>query len=403
MEFRYIAYTKAGKKREGTLEAKTTEAAAEALHSKGWTVISVAEASALGLDRFLALNIGGVPLKEKVLFFRQMAYMLGAGLPLVNGLEVLSKQAKNKAFKKVMKVVVSDVRAGAQLNTAMRKHREIFDKITVNLIRAGEESGKLEEVFERLAADFEKRQEFTGKVRGAMIYPAIIMIMVVAVVAVLLIFMVPAVEELFGEFDAELPFATAMMISLSNALRGFWGIFGLFMCAALALFYRYYRSTKEGKKVTDGLILKVPIFGELTRKTVLARFARTFSMLLTSGVEILDAINLTSESLNNEVYSEALKQASIAVEKGGSLAKVIARSEVFPPIVAEMIAVGEKTGKLDEIVDKMGDYFEREADQMASNLTKTMEPAIMVVVGFIVGFIALSIYTPIFKLGNVIK
>lgn len=403
MEFKYVAFTKAGQKKEGIVEAENLDKAADKIQSKGWSLVEVSEASALGIEKLLELNIGGVPIQEKVLFFRQMSYMLGSGLPLVTGLEVLYKQAKNKAMKAALKTVVSDVRGGAQLYSALKKHPKIFRNVTINLIKAGEESGKLDEVFERLATDFEKQDEFMGKVRGAMIYPAIIMLLTVVVVVILMIFMIPAVEELYGEFEADLPFITRVLVSISNGARSIWGVLVLVFLIVGALFLRYYRNTKEGRLATDGFLLKIPVFGELTKKSALARFSSMFSMLLTSGVEILDALNLTAESLTNAVYSEALKSAAQAVEKGGSLAKVIEKFEEFPPIVSEMIDVGEKTGKLDEIADKMGDYFEREAAQMADNLTKLMEPAIMIIVGFIVGFIALAVYTPIFQLGNVIR
>lgn len=403
MEYKYTAITKGGKKKEGTIESDSAEKVASLLHDKDLTVVEIRESSVFDLSRLASINIGSAPLQDLVLFFRQMSYMLSSGLPLVNGLEVISKQARNKALKEAVKKIVEDVRGGAQLYLAMSKHPKIFDKISISLIRAGEESGNLDLIFDRLATDYEKRQSFIGKVRGAMIYPLIILVLMVVVVIALLIFMIPSLKDLFSEFGAKLPPATAFLVGLSDVFSSFWGVVILLVIAVAVLGVRAYRGSKEGKRVTDRLILKIPVFGQLTQKTLLAQFSRTFSMLLKSGVSILNSINLTADALGNEVFAEALTEAAAAVERGGSLAKVISEKEEFPPIVSEMIAVGEKTGKLDDITAKMGDYFEREADQMASDLTKFIEPVIMVVVGGMVLFIALAVYTPLMSLGDVIK
>lgn len=403
MEYKYSAITKGGKKKEGTVESDSAEKVADLLHEKGLTVVEIREASVFDVSRLAAVNIGKVPLQDLVLFFRQMSYMLSSGLPLVNGLEVISKQARNKALQAAVVKLTEDVRGGAQLYLAMSKHPKIFDKISISLIRAGEESGNLDLVFDRLATDYEKRQSFNGKVRGALIYPVIIFVLMIIVVTALMIFMIPSLKDLFNEFGAKLPPTTAFLVGLSDAISGIWGIVILLVIAVAALGVRAYRASKEGKRVTDRLILKIPVVGSLVQKTLLAQFSRTFSMLLKSGVSILNAINLTADALGNEVFAGALHEAAGTVERGGSLAKVIASVEEFPPIVAEMLAVGEKTGKLDEISNKMGDYFEREADQMASDLTKFIEPVIMVVVGGMVLFIALAVYTPLMSLGDVIK
>jgi len=403
MEYTYSAITKGGKTKTGTIEADTPEKVADLLHDKNLTVVEIRERSVFDLSRLATINIGKVPIQDTVLFFRQMSYMLSSGLPLVNGLEVMSKQARNKMLQSAVKKIVEDVRGGAQLYLALAKHPKVFDKISISLIRAGEESGNLDMVFDRLATDYEKRQSFEGKVKGAMIYPAIILVLMLVVVVALLIFMIPSLKDLFSEFGAKLPPATAFLVGLSDVFSGIWGIVILLVVAVAVFGVRAYRASKEGKRVTDRLLLKVPIVGVLNQKTLLAQFSRTISMLLKSGVSILNAINLTAEALGNEVFVESLGEAATTVERGGSFAKVISEKPEFPPIVAEMLAVGEKTGKLDEITSKMGDYFEREADQMASDLTKFIEPVIMVVVGGMVLFIALAVYTPLMSLGNVIK
>lgn len=403
MEYKYSAITKGGKKKEGTIESESAEKVADLLHEKGLTVIEIRETTAFDFSRLASINIGNVPLQDLVLFFRQMSYMLGSGLPLVNGLEVIGKQARNKALKEAVKKLTEDVRGGAQLNLAMSKHPKIFDKISISLVRAGEESGNLDLIFDRVATDYEKRQSFIGKVRGALIYPAIIFVLMIVVVVALMIFMVPSLKDLFGEFGAKLPPITSFLIGISDALSGIWGIVILLLIAVAVFGIKAYRGSKEGKLVTDRLVLKIPVVGNLMQKTLLAQFSRTFAMLLKSGVSILNSISLTADGLGNEVFAGALREAAATVERGGSLAKVISEVEQFPPIVSEMLAVGEKTGKLDDISDKMGDYFEREADQMASDLTKFIEPVIMVIVGGMVLFIALAVYTPIMSLGDVIK
>lgn len=405
MEFRYLAFTKSGKKKTGTIEAENIDKAAKILQEKDWKIVELVEASPFDFQKLLEINIGGVPLADTVIFFRQMSYMLGAGLPLINALSLLKTQARNRMMKKALACVEKEVRGGAQLSLAMGKHPKVFDKVAINLIKAGEESGNLDVVFDRLATDYEKKQILQGKIKGAMVYPIIILVVVVVVVIALLVFMIPSVEEMFKEFGAEgqLPTATKLLVSISNGIRGLGGVVALVVLAALFFLYKWYRSTEGGREVTDSLILRIPVFGELTRKTTLARFARTFSMLLGSGVEILTALRLTSESLSNVIFSDALKRAEKTVEKGGMLSVVLASEEAFPPIVSEMVKVGETTGKTDEIMGKIADYYEREVDQLASNLTRMLEPIIMIVVGGIVAFIAIAVYSPLLSLGNVIK
>jgi len=404
MKFKYLAFTQDGKKKQGIVEAENMDKAAAILQEKGLKVVEVVESEPLGIEKILEMNIGGVPINETIHFFRQMSYMLGAGLPITSALRLVVRQTKNKPMKSAVREVEKEVKGGSSLYQAMLKHPKIFDKVAVNLIKAGEESGNIDVVFDRLATDYEKKRELRGKIVGALIYPAIVIVAMVAVIAAILLFMIPSVEEMYKEFGAEgnLPTSTRLLISISHGISGIGGLFTLATIVLLIFLYTWYRSTKGGREVTDSIILKVPIFGDLVKKNIVARFCRTFSMLLGSGVEMLAALRLTSESLNNTVFSNALERVEGAVEKGAPISSSIAAEDIFPPIVSEMVKVGEETGKIDETMAKIADYYEKEVDQIASNLTRILEPVIMIVVAVIIGFIAIAVYSPLFSLGNII-
>lgn len=400
-KYRYSARTKEGKLKRGELEAPSKSQVVDFLHERGLVVVNVEERIRFGFEKLFETNIGGVPLNEKVVFMRQLATMVGAGLPLTQSLEILGSQARNKAFKKAIQMIVDDVSGGSGLSDSMARQEGIFDDITINLIRAGEESGNLEEVFLRLADDMEKKRNFQGKVKGAMIYPVIIVIALVVVVILLLTTMVPQMAELYAEFDAQLPLPTRILVSLSGLILKYWWL-ALFVIVVTVGGLISYRRSKAGRVVTDGLILQLPVFGKLFKDSQTAEFSRTLEMLLKSGIPIVKSLNIVSDSLSNVLFSDAVKKSAAAVEKGVPLAKPISEAESFPLIVSQMIAVGEETGKVDEILSKLNAYFTEEVNNTVNNLTTLMEPIILVVMGVVIGLIAVAIYMPIFQIGQAI-
>jgi len=400
-KFTYAARTKEGKLQKGTLESGSRGQVVDLLHTRGLVVVNVESETGFDFSRFTEINIGGVPLDEKVVFMRQLATMVGAGLPLIQSLEILASQAQNAAFKRALKEVVSSVEGGAGLADSFEKQEGVFDNITINLIRAGEESGNLEEIFLRLANQMESNRDFRAKVKGAMIYPVMIILAIILVVVLLLLFMVPQMTELYSEFDAKLPLPTQLLVWASDLIVNWWWLLGAIVVILVGSFISYRRSP-AGREVTDRMILGLPVFGKLTKDTETAEFARTLEMLIRSGIPIVDALEIVSASLGNVVYSKAIERTARAVEKGVPMSKPIREEEHFPLIVSQMIAVGEETGKIGEILEKIAKYFTEEVNHTVNNLTRLMEPFILLLMGGVIGFIAVAVYMPIYNIGEVI-
>jgi type IV pilus assembly protein PilC len=400
-KYKYSARTNEGAVERGEIEAKNRTDVVKMLQEKGLIVVNVEEKIS-ALSSFEEINIGGVPIDEKVVFMRQLATMMSSGLPLTQALEILAAQAKNPLFKRVLKEVMSDVEGGSSLSAAFKKHPGVFDDIVLNLIKAGEDSGKLEEVFLRLADELEHQRDFQGKVKSAMIYPIIIVIVIVAVVALVMIFMIPAVADIYNDFGGELPTMTKILIAMSDFTRHYWWVV-LIGLGGLVAGFKYYIESPGGRRVFDRLKLKMPIFAELFTKIQLAQFTQTLHLLIESGLPILDALDLVADSLGNIHFELSVKTASKEVERGSSLALPLSRSEQFPLIVSQMIGVGEETGRLDEVLEKMAEYYTNEVDMMTDNLTSIMEPVMLIVMGGVIAFIAVAVYTPLFSLANLVQ
>lgn len=397
--FAYTARTKEGALYKGTMEAKNAQMVVESLQKKDLTIVSVEEDLGLNLSRLNEINIGGVPLKDKVVFMRQLATMMSASLPLTQALSVLQGQATNPLFKKTLGQIVTDVEGGMSLSSAFRKTTDIFDDITINLIAAGEESGNLERVLRRLALELEKKKKLSDKIRSAFIYPVIIMVVVVAVVILLMVVLVPAMKDIYESSGAELPGPTQMLMSLSTFFINYWWLI-IIVLGLIFVGIKLYRDTDNGKRFFAKLALKVPVFGNLQKNIQIAQFTRVLGLLMSSGLSIVEALRLTADSMSNEMFKEAVLTAKIEVEKGVPLALPISRSEYFPLIVSQMIAVGEETGELDKILKKMASYYEDEVDVISSNLSSLMEPIILIVLGGVIAFIALAVYMPMFSLSG---
>ena len=400
-KFKYSARDQQGKVVEGELEAKDLSTATDILHDRGLVVVSLKEGTGIDFEKLNEINIGGIPMKEKVVFMRQMATMVGAGLPLTRSLEIMIQQASNPKFKKILENVLDSIQAGKSLADSFRMEEDVFDQITINLIEAGEESGNLENILEKIAVELEDKNALAKKIQSAMIYPSIILFVIVAVIVLMMLVLVPSMAEIYQDFDAELPFATRLLMSMSAFFVDYWWVI-LSIVLVLVIGFKYYVDTPKGKRNIDKLLLKIPSLGVIITKMQLSQFTRILSLLLGSGVPIIKAIELTGNSLGNTMFKETLEEAKDEVEKGGPLALPIARSEYYPLLVSSMIAVGEETGEIDSVLAKVAEYYKDEVEMATSNLSTIIEPLFLIIMGLAIGFIAIAVYMPMFQLSTAI-
>jgi len=401
--YTYSATDIKGRTIKGKREAESADEVANFLHEKNLVIGNVRETINFQFGEILNIQIGGVPLKERLIFAKQLATMLNAGLPLIQALEILVQQTENKALQKKLSRIYKDVASGVRLSDAFRKEKSMFNETQVNLLVAGENSGNLNEILLRIAEDLEKSQALRGKLVGALIYPVILLVALVGVFAIMLIFMIPAVSDLYKEFGADsLPWITTVLISMSNFLTNPAGIFGIIaFFVIIYVGFRYYRVTPEGRYNVDRLILKIPIFGNLISKIQLTQFCRLLSLLLKSGVPIVTVLETIANASNNRVFEAVIRDAAVQVAKGNPLSTQLAKTEgVFPMVLLKMLATGEETGKLDQVSADMAKFYEEEVNQLTSTLSKVMEPLILILVGGGVAVMALAIYMPIYQLGE---
>jgi len=344
---------------------------------------------------------GKVGTRDLALFTRQFATMINAGLPLMQCLDIQVQQVEKPGFKKILRDVMDEVEGGATLAEALRKHKNTFSALYVNMVEAGETGGALDVILVRLATYLEKAMKLMRKIRGAMIYPIMIVGVAVIAVAVILIVVIPVFAGLFSEFGAELPLPTQIVIGMSNILKRY---FLLIVGGAFAIFFgiRYFYTTPGGKATLDRLILRIPILGDLVKKSSIARFSRTLSTLLSSGVPILDALETTAKTAGNHVIEVAILAARKSISEGETISAPLAKEKVFPPMVVQMISIGEATGGLDDMLAKIADFYDDEVDTAVDNLTAALEPIIMLFLGAIIGGIVISMYLPIFKIATLI-
>ncbi|MDP2721013.1 MAG: type II secretion system F family protein [bacterium] len=392
-EYTYSVVDKKGLTQSGIVQASSPKQAAIILHEKGFTVISIElKKKAFEINLFKGVKIGALSQ-----FTRQLATMITSGLPLADSLVVLQKQTENKELQEITKQISEDIEGGANFSTALAKHAETFSLAYINVIKAGEASGTLDKVLLNLSDTLEKDREFQGKVKGAFIYPAIIMVAMSLVAAIILIFVVPKLSEVYKDLGIVLPLPTRILIALSGFLAKFWWlVIILIVVGSIAL--RRYRKTPEGALVVDRLLLKVPVMGKLNRDSSLTEFTRTLGALVAAGVPIIESLKIAGETATNATHRLAVENVSSLVEKGISLSKALAREETFPPLIAQMASVGEETGKMDEVLTKVSLFFEQEVEQEVKNLTTALEPIIMIVLGIMVGLLMISIVLPIYSI-----
>lgn len=404
-QYNYIAVSKSGQKVKGSYDAASREEVSTYLHDQGLVVLSIDEDIGLGFKRLGQFQIGGVPLKDRVIFVKQLSTMLGSGLPIIQALEILVQQSTNSALKDKLQKAYKDVEAGASLSEAFSKQKSIFSELQISLLVAGEKSGTLNEVMLQIADDMQKSKEVRGKIVGAMIYPIILIVVMVAVVVMMLLFMIPAVKSLYFDFGVkELPGVTAMLVALSDAVSDPKVLVIIVLVIVFGIIgFRYYYSTTAGRWVIDGLMLKVPVMGQIIEKTHLTQFNRLLAMLLRNGVSIVEALRVISKSMSNVTYKQTILEARDEVVKGSSLSVPLARGKVFPVIMVKMLATGEETGKLDKVSADMGAYYASELEEITSNLTKLIEPFMLLAVGGLVAFLAVAVYLPLYQLGQYIS
>jgi len=384
---------------KGTMDVPTRDEVIAFVRKNRMILVSVREAPTA--IRF-TLPGGGIKTRDVVIFTRQFATMINAGLPLVQSLSILAQQTENKALKEVTKAVVYDVEAGNTLADALGKHPKAFTDLYVNMVAAGEAGGILDTILLRLATFLEKNDALVRKVKGAMVYPAVIITVAMVAVAVLLIFVIPTFSSMFASVNMELPLPTRVVIGASHILTRFW-YFIIGAVLLLVFAFRTYYGTPAGRKTIDGMMLRAPVIGDLLRKSAVSRFTRTLGTLISSGVSILDGLEITAKTAGNRVIYDAIMQSRQSIAGGETIAGPLQTSGVFPPMVISMISVGEQTGGLDEMLTKIADFYDSEVDVAVSALLSLMEPIMIVVLGVIVGGMVVAMYLPIFDMVNAVQ
>jgi len=394
--FSYKAFTSEGKETRGIVEASDEDQAVKLLKEKQFVVASLNRTGDSPFSEILA-KLQRVGFSDIVNFTRQLSTMITAGLSLPQALSILREQTTNTEFAKVLLDIEHQIVGGGNLADALSKYPDHFSSIYISLIRAGESSGLLDTVLTRLAETMESQREFRGKVQGAMIYPAIIVVGMIIVVAVMMIVVVPKLTDLYKDFGISLPMTTQILITVSNFTIRFWWLVLLGTVGAVIGFGKW-KKTALGERIIDTYTLKIPIWGNLQKKVILVEFTRTLSMLLSSGIHILDALKILKNSLGNVLYRDAIDDVGKKVEKGFTLGDTFKSHKEFPPIVSQMMRVGEETGKMDDTLLKLSVYFQTETENLVKGLTTAIEPIIMVFLGVGVGFIVISVITPIYNL-----
>ncbi len=400
--YQYIALNRAsGQKINGSIDAASEGAGVAVLKERGLLVTSIKTKKAKG-----AAKRGGrgrrIGIDDLVIFCRQLATIVNAGLPLIEGLNILGEQMENATFRKIVKQIEKDVEGGDTLTDSLARHPKVFSGLFVNLVKAGEASGMLDEILAQLALYLEKASSLQRKVKSAMIYPSVVMTVAVAVVTILMVFVIPVFEKIFQGFGAKLPTPTLVLLAISHFIRDYWYVLVGVIFAVGFLINRYLK-TERGRYQFDAMLLRLPILGTLFRKVAVAKFSRTFSTLLRAGVNILVALEIVAKTAGNKVVERAIDNMRSSIKEGESVAGPLKESGVFPPMVTRMIDIGERTGALDEMLTKIADFYEDQVDTAVAGLTQMLEPFILVFLGVIVGGILIAMYMPMFKITTVIK
>jgi type IV pilus assembly protein PilC len=403
-DFLYTAKDSAGATRKGTISAGSQDAAIKTLRNRQLQpiVVKPAKAKNSGLNMNLKLpGSTGVKSKDLVIFTRQFSTMVSAGVPILRALNILKEQSASVSLQEILETVVSDVQGGTSLSAALAKHPKVFTPIYVNMVAAGEEGGILDEVLKRLAFQQEKDSSLKGKIRAAMIYPAVIGFVTIVAMFVLMTFIVPKIGGILESYGGKLPIYTRILLDVSHVMETYYFIIAVIVGIPLfVILFRHWIHTKNGRMKWHSLLLKIPVVKDLITKTAIARFSRIFASLMGAGVSIVDAIETTAGAMGNAVIERELLDSSKAVQAGGALSTELEKSPHFPPIVAQMMSVGEETGKTDEVILKISEFYEEEVDTAVGAVTSIIEPVMIVVLGGMVGLIAISVFGPITQVSS---
>lgn len=402
--WQYTARTASNEIKTGVITASDRAAAVKSLNDKRLFPLVVKEAG----RKKGTLNIkipgitGRIKAKDIVIMTRQLATMVGAGVPIVKSLRTLQEQTESAALRSVLGTVIGKVEDGSPLSEALGEHPKTFSVVYINMVKAGETGGILDQILDRLAFQVEKDAEIKGKVKGAMIYPAVITTITFAAFFFLMTVIVPKLQGIFDEFGSQLPAHTRILLSISNFLQNYSWLVILFLAGGVFMFVKLIR-TPIGKKRWHKIVLKMPIFGTIVLKVNVARFARTFSSLASAGVPVLDSMTVTSQALNNVTIRQGIEGAIQKVREGEPISDSLEQAQIFPPIVPRMTAVGEETGQVDKVLTKIAEFYEKEVDRVIANLTSIIEPLLIIVLGGLVGIIISSVFGPISNLSNIVK
>lgn len=393
--YQWVAETKKGRRIKGELEAADEKIVRNQLKRRNLDVKKIKE-KPKDLFENVAFMQPKIKKKDLVIFTRQFSTMIDAGLPLVQGLNILAEQTENPTFRKLLKQVVADVESGASLNEALKKHPHVFDDLFVHLVAAGEVGGILDIILQRLAIYIEKAEKLKAQIKGALTYPIVVMVIAAVVLAVIMIFVIPVFQDMFASGGNALPAPTQFVVNLSD----FTIKYILHILAGMVLFvigFKQFRKSAFGRRFTDALALKLPVFGILLKKVAVARFTRTLGTMISSGVPILDALEICAKTSGNVILEEVVLDVRSDVSEGQTMAEPLSQNDIFPNMVTQMIAVGEATGALDAMLDKIAEFYDEEVDVAVASLTSMLEPLLMVFLGGSIGGIVIAMYLPIFQ------
>jgi type IV pilus assembly protein PilC len=394
--YKWVAETRKGRIIKGELEAADEKIARLQLKRRNLTAKKI-KPKPKDLFENVSFMQPKVTSKDIVIFTRQFSTMIDAGLPLVQGLTILAEQTENKTLKKILQQVTKDVEGGASLAEALKRHPNVFDNLFVNLVAAGEVGGILDTILQRLAAYIEKAEKLKSKIKGAMTYPAVVVVIAILVISVILVFVIPVFEDMFASFGSALPLPTQLVVNMSRFLKGNV----LYIIGALILIgvlFKQYRKSKGGRKATDALALKLPVFGTLLKKVAVARFTRTLGTMISSGVPILDALEIVAKTSGNVILEEVIFEVRASIAEGQTIAEPLSEAGIFPSMVIQMISVGEATGALDNMLEKIAIFYDDEVDVAVEALTSMLEPLLMLFLGGSIGGLVIAMYLPIFEM-----
>ena len=396
--FTYTARALNGDLRTATIDAPSRDEVIAQLRRQRLNVVKIDEASQANKKK----AAGKIKMRDIVIFTRQFSTMINAGLPLVQALDILAKQSENKALKDVTRAIVFDVESGHTVADALKKHPKAFTDLYVNMVAAGEAGGILDTILMRLATFMEKNDALVRKVKGAMIYPGVITTVAASAIVILLVFVIPTFEKMFASVGMALPLPTRVVIGASQFLQNYWWAVIVAVVAAVFSVKKYY-ATPDGKLAIDKMLLKAPVLGDVLRKSAVSRFTRTLGTLIGSGVSILDGLEITAKTAGNRVIQDAIMESRASIAGGETISAPLQKSQVFPPMVISMIAVGEQTGGLDEMLSKIADFYDEEVDAAVSGLLSLLEPVMIVFLGIVVGGMVVAMYLPIFDMINAVQ